>query len=513
MRLVHANPWKGIRINVQKKTGCALTLPEFQAILRHSELPFKRFVIALRLCGARPAELAGLRWDQIDWTRGLAILSHHKTKKKTGKDRVLVLTPQLLKLLQIIKRQQCGPAAAELRRLLESAPNRRLPARQVSRRMRQLGFSYRSLYCARKRTSAIYRRIGGYGAESFKVYELPELPGDCQPNDTTHVFLNGTLTPWTRRTLDQHLRSLATSHRFAGRRQNLFDSASIRNRRGQVGLRSQTNLSPDGSPKFSHFGKKLRARQRRFRISARVGACCARHHIATIAVAATNRHGRVDGDDRTAIRESPNQATSAQAGGAASASTRRTNNLQAVSTRRQGNGRPARTPPHLSGSSLSRNSPSSCRRRSTRSAGNSIRPDGFTTAAANSSCAAPPFSRKGTPNGPPLNFAAAIFDYLTRAAGMADTVAAWMESEPDPENREVYFAVRLAEDFSRSFEDLARDDCDEPGLLGQLAILAGERTNWRSIARKLIRRFTSPPAILHARPPIDAEGYSTIAWN
>jgi integrase len=209
MRLIRENPVGGLRLNVDKKTGRDVTPAEFQAALRHSDPYFRRFLIALKLTGARPCELRALHWRHIDWARGLAILPDHKTKKKTGKPRVIVLVPSVLKLLAIVMRDQHGPAAVELRRILQYAPDRTMPAKDVCFRMRQLGFSYRAVYLARKTIGAVKKRIGGWAAKGYTAYHLPENAVTLPPAAGDYVFVCSKQRPWTRHALARKFRRLA----------------------------------------------------------------------------------------------------------------------------------------------------------------------------------------------------------------------------------------------------------------------------------------------------------------
>src|SRR5437879_5052308 len=90
---LQANPFKGWALTEEKKTGRDMQRDELQALLRAAGPEFRRFMIMLKLTGARPGELSGLQWSYIDWQRCIAILDHHKTQKKTGKKRILVFPP------------------------------------------------------------------------------------------------------------------------------------------------------------------------------------------------------------------------------------------------------------------------------------------------------------------------------------------------------------------------------------------------------------------------------------
>jgi hypothetical protein len=90
-------------------------------------------------------------------------------------------------------------------------------------------------------------------------------------------------------------------------------------------------------------------------------------------------------------------------------------------------------------------------------------------------------------------------------------VREWLDTEPNREQREIKFACSLAEDFNMMWHDSSHDENDETQLVGQLALLASRYTNWRSIARRLLKRFQEPA--MFAVPNVVPEGYSTYHWN
>ncbi len=59
---------------------------------------FRFFVNAMTLTGCRPGEIAKLRAEDYDESRGLWVLNKHKTKKKTGKPRLIYLCPEAVEL-------------------------------------------------------------------------------------------------------------------------------------------------------------------------------------------------------------------------------------------------------------------------------------------------------------------------------------------------------------------------------------------------------------------------------
>ncbi len=80
---------------------------------RGHERPFQRFdrltvlmLQFLRLTGARPGEACALQWDDIHWKDEIAVIPHerHKTGKRTGRPRIIHITPPVARLLRTIGR-------------------------------------------------------------------------------------------------------------------------------------------------------------------------------------------------------------------------------------------------------------------------------------------------------------------------------------------------------------------------------------------------------------------------
>jgi hypothetical protein len=152
----------------------------------------------MRLTGARNAELYKLRWHQIDWEKGAAILEDHKTARKTGKSRIIVFPPPAMKLLAWLFRHRYGSAAVELQRILQAAPDRCLGIREVAAKMRAKGFTYRQIYGARRLIGATLDRVGGWGSRGRVVYRLPQHPVEQPPDYANFVFLSIKKRPWNR---------------------------------------------------------------------------------------------------------------------------------------------------------------------------------------------------------------------------------------------------------------------------------------------------------------------------
>jgi integrase len=208
-KIIRGNPIRGVELNELKRPGRDMTHAELQALMRRSDIPFRRFLLALKFTGARPGELANLQWSQIDWGARIATLPEHKTAKKTGKPRILFFVPPMLKMLRIIQRQQGeNPAVAALRRILQAAPNRQARKQDIATAMRRLGYSDRALSRARDALGVTFRRVGGWGGHGHTVYLLPEQVSRPKPQPSDHVFLCGKGRPWTKNALAQKFKRL-----------------------------------------------------------------------------------------------------------------------------------------------------------------------------------------------------------------------------------------------------------------------------------------------------------------
>lgn len=86
--------------------------PEERALIVGAirDQPFADFFMALTLTGCRPSEVARVTVDQVDLERGLWVLPVHKTAKRTGKPRIIYLSPEALALTQrLVALRQTGP--------------------------------------------------------------------------------------------------------------------------------------------------------------------------------------------------------------------------------------------------------------------------------------------------------------------------------------------------------------------------------------------------------------------
>jgi integrase len=83
---------------------------EFQAMLRVSTAIFRRVLTFMRSTGCRPQDVRVLDWPMVHLDTGIVVIPKglHKTGRKTGKDRVIVLTEVAWRLLKWLRRRATG---------------------------------------------------------------------------------------------------------------------------------------------------------------------------------------------------------------------------------------------------------------------------------------------------------------------------------------------------------------------------------------------------------------------
>lgn len=201
-RIIKDNPFRGLSFSWEEKLPRrAMTTEERRAVLGASDMFFKRFLIALSWTGARPGELAALKWEHLDWKRGIAVLQWHKNRRKTKKPRTIVWPGFGMAMLAWIKRHQHGATGTEMKRLLEQSPGRAMKQRDLVclLRARVPKLTARMVYRARHAIGAKHTRAGGLAGKGYMVYSLPPDAKSAAHNE--YVFLCSKGRPWTRTAL------------------------------------------------------------------------------------------------------------------------------------------------------------------------------------------------------------------------------------------------------------------------------------------------------------------------
>lgn len=86
------------------------TADETATLLKRAHKRFRLIYTALRLSGARPGELCRAQVADYDTTKGCITLIQHKTGRKTGKPRVIVVGTKFARLLKLaIGKRTSGP--------------------------------------------------------------------------------------------------------------------------------------------------------------------------------------------------------------------------------------------------------------------------------------------------------------------------------------------------------------------------------------------------------------------
>jgi integrase len=95
------NPLKGMPRPKPTPRQRAITEEEFWHMYEYAGGPFRDYLLALFLTGARPKEVRELRWPQV--RDGKWILDEHKTRKSTGKKRVIVLSAVMREMMDRLR--------------------------------------------------------------------------------------------------------------------------------------------------------------------------------------------------------------------------------------------------------------------------------------------------------------------------------------------------------------------------------------------------------------------------
>jgi integrase len=109
--LLDANPLKRLKKGPPKRRERILTADERRQILKAARgRPFCEFVQALKETGCRPSEVTKVTAANVNLDAAVWVLPEHKTRKKTGRPRVVYLTPAMVELTRkLAERHPEGP--------------------------------------------------------------------------------------------------------------------------------------------------------------------------------------------------------------------------------------------------------------------------------------------------------------------------------------------------------------------------------------------------------------------
>jgi integrase len=104
--IIPENPLKGMPRPKPQPRQRAITEGEFDKLYEYAGGPLKDLLLALYHTGARPKELRELLWDQVH--DGRLVIKKHKTRKSTGKDRVIFLDAAMRELFARMRGERGG---------------------------------------------------------------------------------------------------------------------------------------------------------------------------------------------------------------------------------------------------------------------------------------------------------------------------------------------------------------------------------------------------------------------
>jgi integrase len=109
--LLQPNPIKAVKKPPQRHRDRVLTGVERQEILAAiKDRQFREFVLAMMETGARPGEVRRVTAAHANLELGIWVFKEHKTAKRTGKPRVVYLTPAMVELTRaLVEKYPEGP--------------------------------------------------------------------------------------------------------------------------------------------------------------------------------------------------------------------------------------------------------------------------------------------------------------------------------------------------------------------------------------------------------------------
>jgi integrase len=180
--LVSKSPFADVVVGKVGKRTRILSKDEREQILGViREQRFREFVVALQETGCRPGEVATVTAADADLTLGVWVLKKHKTAKKTGKPRVVYLTPTMVDLTRrLIVQFPTGPLFRGRRGQPLTRQAIRLRFRNLRSKLPKLehfcAYSYRHTYC----TDALVNGVG--------IAHVAELMGHTSTEMVASVY-------------------------------------------------------------------------------------------------------------------------------------------------------------------------------------------------------------------------------------------------------------------------------------------------------------------------------------
>jgi integrase len=148
---IRRKPLKKLKRPPMQRRQTLIAAETHQQMLKRTDSAFGVFLTALRGTGARPGEIRAVTAAMVNVALGVWSLPEHKTAKKTGKPRVVYLSPAMLKLTKkLVDEHPAGPLFRNSRGQPWTANAIRCRMRRMRKAMElpdgTVAYSYRHTY-------------------------------------------------------------------------------------------------------------------------------------------------------------------------------------------------------------------------------------------------------------------------------------------------------------------------------------------------------------------------------
>lgn len=132
--------WAGVTVSGKVRrppkesrgADCVLTPTQYEVTRALATGDLKPLLVVLWETGCRPGEAAALTTENTDWGNSVARLKSHKTRRHTGRDRVIVLTPPAVEALSR-QRERYGTGL-----LFRTTAGKRFCEQRINQRMQDI---------------------------------------------------------------------------------------------------------------------------------------------------------------------------------------------------------------------------------------------------------------------------------------------------------------------------------------------------------------------------------------
>ncbi len=110
--MLDTNPLAKYRKPAARRRHRVIEPAEFQALLRHADVNFRRVLLALRMTGCRPGEIRSLIWEWVDLENHMWIFPDHKTitRQQQPRPRLVPLPDAIWKMCAMLAREPHDPS-------------------------------------------------------------------------------------------------------------------------------------------------------------------------------------------------------------------------------------------------------------------------------------------------------------------------------------------------------------------------------------------------------------------